>query len=128
MRAKIVVLALAWSACGEPAPQESKSPPATPVAESPAPLAPPPLSIRDNLVDCAGAIAAEGNLDPLVDPSTGAPAENALWTVLALMDKEPGLAGQAGRDAAVEAKARWGVKPVAERASRTSACMKQFGG
>ena len=56
-----------------------------------------PLSIHDMLVDCAGAIAAEGNVDPLVEPSTGTREENALWTVLALMDKEPGLFGVAGR-------------------------------
>lgn len=124
MRVTIVMFALALAACGEPAQQASKSPPATPVAEAPAPITP-PLSIRDNLVDCAGAIAAEGNVDPLVDPSTGTAAENTLWTVLALMDKEPGLAGQAGREAAAEAKTRWQAKPAAERATRSSACMKE---
>lgn len=127
MRVKIIVLALALSACGEPPQKSSAPPPASPAAEPPAP-APAPLSIRDNLVDCAGAIAAEGNVDPLVDPSTGTPAENALWTVLALMDKEPGLAGQAGREAAAEAKTRWLAKPAAERTARSSACVKQFGG
>jgi hypothetical protein len=59
-----LLLVLAVAACGEP-PVSSEKTAA-------------PLSIRDMLIDCAGAIAAEGNVDPLVEPSTGTREENAL--------------------------------------------------
>jgi hypothetical protein len=80
-----IALALTMTACREPT-QPTEAPDET----SPA------LTIHDVLIDCAGAIAADGNVDPLVEPSTGTREENALWTVLALMDKEPGLLGAGG--------------------------------
>jgi hypothetical protein len=115
MRGKTLVLLLA--ACGEPAQQqiETNPPPA-------------PMSIRDMLVDCAGAIAAEGNVDPLVEPSIGSGAENALWSVLALMDKERGLFGVAGRQAAARSKTEWHTKSGPERTARAAECTRRFGG
>ena len=119
MRVKTLLLALAVAACGEPAQQ-------TDTSNTPQQAA--PMSIHDMLVDCAGAIAAEGNVDPLVEPSTGAREENALWTVLALMDKEPGLFGMAGRQAAAQSKTVWQGKAAPERATRAAECMRRFGG
>ena len=112
-----IALALIMTACREPT-----QPPEAPSEESPA------LAIHDMLIDCAGAIAAEGNVDPLVEPSTGTREENALWTVLALMDKEPGLLGPAGRDVAARSKAAWQLKPEPERTARAAECMMRFGG
>ena len=86
------------------------------------------LSIHDMLIDCAGAIAAEGNIDPLVEPSTGTREENALWTVLALMDKEPGLFGVAGRQEAARSRMAWQTKSAPERTARAAECMTRFGG
>jgi hypothetical protein len=80
------------------------------------------------LVDCAGAIAAEGAVDPMADPSTGSPAENTYFTVLALMDKEPGLEGVAGREAAKAARDSWTAKPGEERAARAAECTSRFAG
>ena len=102
MRGHALALALALGACGEP-PEQAKA------------TGEPPL-------------AAEGNIDPLVEPSTGTREENALWTVLALMDKEPGLFGAAGREAAAVSKNTWQTKSGPERAARAAECMQRFGG
>jgi hypothetical protein len=123
MRTKIVLIVLASAACGE-AEQQTSAPPPDVVTEAPAA----PMSIHDLLVDCAGAIAAEGNVDPLVEPSIGSGAENALWTVLALMDKEPGLFGVAGRQAAARSKTVWQAKSGPERTARAAECTQRFGG
>ena len=107
VRGKALLFVLAAAACGEPAQAPTASGEKTTA----------PLSIHDMLVDCAGAIAAEGNVDPLVNPSTGTREENALWTVLALMDKEPGLFGVAGRQAAAQSRMVWQTKsPSGQRA------------
>ena len=118
LRGHALALALALGACGEP-PEQAKATGEPPLAA---------LSIHDMLVNCAGAIAAEGNIDPLVEPSTGTREENALWTVLALMDKEPGLFGAAGREAAAVSKNTWQTKSGPERAARAAECMQRFGG
>lgn len=95
-------------------------------AQPPAPTA--ELSVRDTLIDCAGAIAAEGAVDPMADPSTGSAAENTYFTVLALMDKEPGLEGTAAREAARAARDSWAAKPDEERAARAAECTSRFAG
>ena len=107
---------LAVAACGEP-PEQAKAPSEPPLTA---------LSIHDMLVNCAGAMAAAGTVDPLVEPSTGTREEDALWTVLALMDKEPGLFGAAGREAAAGSKAIWETKPEAARTARAAECMQRF--
>ena len=118
MRGTTLLFVLVVPACSEPAQEPTGSSDTLTTA----------LSIHDLLVDCAGAIAAEGNVDPLMEPSTGTREENALWTVLALMDKEPGLFGAAGREAAALSKSQWQMKAGAERAARAAECMTRFGG
>jgi len=120
MRVRTLLLVLAVTACGERAQRaETEAPPPPPAA---------PMSVHDMLVDCAGAIAAEGRVDPLVEPSPGAREEDALWTVLALMDKEPGLFGMAGRQAAAQSKTLWEAKAGPERTARAAECMQRFSG
>ena len=118
MHRQILPLVLAIAACGELT--------QAPIVSGKKTAA--PLSIHEMLVDCAGAIAAEGNVDPLVEPSTGTREENALWTVLALMDKEPGLFGVAGRQAAAQSRMVWQAKSALERTARAAECMTRFGG
>ena len=107
------LLTLCLASCGQP-------------DQTPAPAA--ELSVRDTLIDCAGAIAAEGAVDPMADPSTGSAAENTYFTVLALMDKEPGLEGAAGREAARIASENWAAKSGEERAARAAHCTRRFAG
>ncbi|MET0182319.1 MAG: hypothetical protein ABW199_05480 [Caulobacterales bacterium] len=124
------VAALALAACGQTE-VELEQPKQAPIetAQPDAPsTVPPTMSTHDMLVDCAGAIAAAGDVDPMQEPHLDTPAENNLWTVLALMDKEPGLEGSAGRQSAVMSKENWEQRPTAEAAARGSECMAHFGG
>jgi hypothetical protein len=58
MRETTLLLVLAVAACGEPAQEPTASSDRIVTA----------LSVHDLLVDCAGAIAAEGDVDPLWNP------------------------------------------------------------
>ena len=115
--------------CGQSAPEV----PASPSTATPAPDVPstPPLvelGPRQLLLECAGAIAAQSGLDPLADPSLGTAEENAYFTVLALMDKEPGLAGMEGRKAAAASRDAWDARSPQQRAARASECLTRFPG
>lgn len=124
MRWLIFICALAAASCGQ-APQD-KAPTPAPEASLPPPLA--ELGPRDALLDCAGAVAAQARLDPLADPSLGTPEENVYFTVLALMDKEPGLEGDAGRQAAAASRDAWLQRSTEARAARAGECMTRFAG
>ncbi len=117
---------LATAACGQTvsAPPEAAAP-AAPAADV-STTVPPTMSTHDMLVDCAGAVAAAGDVDPMVEPQADTPAINNLWTVLALMDKEPGLEGLEGRRQAVASRARWEGRPQAEAQVRADECMAHF--
>lgn len=114
-----IALALCIAGCG----QNAQAPPAD---ETPTPAV--EMSVRDTLIDCAGAIAAEGAVDPMADPSTGSDAENAYFIVLALMDKEPGLEGAAGREAARTARDGWMARSAEEVEARATECATRFAG
>lgn len=91
----------------------------------------PPLAELDPprlLLECAGAIAAQSGLDPLADPTLGTTEENAYFTVLALMDKEPGWAGMEGRQAAASSRDAWAARSPQQRAARASECLERFPG
>lgn len=115
-----VALVLCIAGCGQTAP--------APADETQAPAPAVELSVRDMLVDCAGAIAAQGGLDPVADPSTGSDAENTYFTVLALMDKEPGLEGASGREAARTARDAWMATSADELTARAAECTTRFAG
>lgn len=77
-------------------------------AEEAGPLSLASMSPRDALIDCAGAVTAQNGVKPLAgSPSTGSTAENRYFSILALMDKEPGLEGESGRAASAASRDRW---------------------
>lgn len=124
MRRFILVCAVLAASCGQ-APQQDNARPAPEVTTPPALSE---LSPRDALLDCAGAIVAQAGLDPMADPSLDTPEENVYFTVLALMDKEPGLEGQAGRQAAATSRDGWAQRSANQRTARASECTTRFGG
>ena len=123
MRQLILVCAVLAASCEKP--QQDKASPA-PEVVAPAPLS--ELRPREALLDCAGALVAQAGLDPLADPSLDTPEENAYFTVLALMDKEPGLEGQAGRRAAATSRDAWMLRSADRRAARAAECSARWPG
>jgi hypothetical protein len=123
MKRLVLAAAFVLAACSPPAPApQAEAPPAEPVVTAASPLT------AAQLVDCGGAIAAAGNVDPATPPTTDTPASNAVWTILALLDKEPGLAGEAGRREVASAKERWAARPKEDLATTAAACTARFPG
>jgi hypothetical protein len=81
------------------------------------------------LASCAGAVAAYGGLDVLEYPS-GASGEWAplLGAILEQLNREEGLEGMTGRDAANAARAFWRGRPRAAQEARVADCRTRFGG
>lgn len=117
---------LALAACGQPAEApkaDTETPPAEPVITETTPLT------TAQLVDCGGALAASGNIEIAASgPTKDTPEENRVWTVLALLDKEPGYSGDAakGRADVVASRDAWKAKPKEELAAAASACTVRF--
>jgi hypothetical protein len=87
------------------------------------------MSPRDALLDCAGAVTAESSVDPLTaSPTTGSAAENTYFVILALMDKEPDLLGEAGRNAAAVSRDTWLARSAEARTARAGECMARWPG
>ncbi len=126
MRQLVVICALFAAACGQTTSEDKTRPAPVPEATNPPPLA--QMSPREALLDCAGAIVAHAGLNPTADPSLGTPEENAYFTVLALMDREPGLEGQAGRQAAAASSDAWMQRSADQRAARAGECMTRWPG
>lgn len=118
----IAICVLVLAGCERPA-QEAPTP--VPVAPPLPPLS--ELSPRDALIECAGAIVAQAGLDPHADPSLDTPEENAYFVVLALMDKERGLEGVAGRETAAASSDAWLQRSAEQRSARASQCQARFG-
>lgn len=81
------------------------------------------------LADCAGAVAAQGGLNPLTHPE-GASGDwaPALTSILTRLHVEPGLQGMTGRYAASAARAYWAGRPRAARTAAATRCRDRFGG
>jgi hypothetical protein len=81
------------------------------------------------LASCAGAVAAYGGLDVLAYPS-GASGEWAplLGAILEQLNREEGLEGMTGRDAANAARSFWRGRPRAAQEARVADCRTRFGG
>lgn len=87
----------------------------------------PEASMAQDLSNCAGAVAAQGNLDVLTHPR-GATGEWApvLGAILNALNREEGVEGMTGRYAASAAKGFWEERPAAERAAAANACRVRF--
>lgn len=84
-------------------------------------------SQAQDLSNCAGAVAAVGNLDVLTYPR-GASGEWApvLGRILEALNREEGVEGMTGRYAASAAKGFWQEQPAAERAAAANECRARF--
>ncbi len=85
-------------------------------------------SLAQDLSNCAGAVAAVGNLDVLTYPR-GASGEWAplLGRILDALNREEGVEGMTGRYAASAAKGFWQEQPAAERTAAANQCRTRFG-
>ena len=85
-------------------------------------------SQAQDLSNCAGAVAAQGNLDVLNFPS-GAEGEWAavLGRILEALNRVEGLEGITGRYAASAAKGFWAEQPPRARQAAANACRVRFG-
>jgi hypothetical protein len=85
-------------------------------------------SQAQDLSNCAGAVAAQGNLDVLTYPR-GASGEwaDVLGRILERLNREEGVEGMTGRYAASAAKGHWAEQPAAERAAAANECRSRFG-
>jgi hypothetical protein len=84
-------------------------------------------SQAQDLSNCAGAVAAQGNLDVLIYPR-GASGEwaSVLGRILEALNREEGVEGMTGRYAASAAKGFWQEQPAAERAAAANECRARF--
>jgi hypothetical protein len=84
-------------------------------------------SQAQELSNCAGAVAAQGNLDVLTYPR-GASGEwaSVLGRILEALNREEGVEGMTGRYAASAAKGFWQEQPAAERAAAANQCRARF--
>lgn len=127
-RIAIAVIAACLAACSPPSAPETpatEAPPAEPAITATSPMT------AAQLVDCAGAIAAAGNVEIGDAPTADTPASNSVWTILALLDKEAeyGSANAAKARADVAAaRDAWKAKPAAELATEAAACTTRFPG
>jgi hypothetical protein len=87
----------------------------------------PDASLAQDLSSCAGAVAAQGDLDVLNYPR-GASGEWAptLGAILEALNREEGVEGMTGRYAASAAKGFWAEQPAAERRAAANACRTRF--
>jgi len=84
-------------------------------------------SMAQDLSNCAGAVAAVGNLDVLTYPR-GATGEWSLvlGRILDALNVEEGVEGMTGRYAASAAKGFWLEQPAADRTAAANQCRARF--
>ena len=88
----------------------------------------PEASLAQDLANCAGAVAAFGNLDVLNYPQ-GASGEWAplLGAILDALNREQGLEGMTGRYAASAARSYWTEQSHALQHAAAITCRARFG-
>lgn len=87
----------------------------------------PAASQAQDLTNCAGAVAAEGNLDVLTYPR-GASGDWApvLGAILTRLNREPGVEGMTGRYAASAARSFWAEQTPSERTAAAEQCRTRY--
>jgi len=87
----------------------------------------PEASQAQDLANCAGAVAAQGNLDVLAYPR-GASGDWApvLGAILDAMNREEGVEGMTGRYAASAARSYWSEQPRAQREAAANSCRARY--
>lgn len=87
----------------------------------------PSASQAQDLTNCAGAVAAFGNLDVLSYPR-GASGEWAvvLGSILTRLNREPGVEGMTGRYAASAARSYWSEQPRAAQQTAATQCRSRY--
>lgn len=94
---------------------------------SPAAAQSPNRSQAQDLSNCAGAVAATGNLDVLTYPN-GASGEwsELLGRILERLNREDGVQGMTGRYAASAAKSYWLEQSASARNEAANACRVRY--
>lgn len=88
----------------------------------------PNASQAQELSNCAGAIAAHANLDPLTfQPGAGGEWGQALARVLEALNREEAMQGMTGRYAASAARTHWAEQPRAAREAAANQCRANYG-
>lgn len=87
----------------------------------------PDASQAQDLSICAGAVAAQGNLDVINYPN-GASGEwsDLLGRILELLNREEGVEGMTGRYAASAAKDFWSEQSASEREAAANTCRERY--
>jgi hypothetical protein len=88
---------------------------------------PPNASQAQELANCAGAVAAVGNLDVVAFPA-GAEGEWApvMARILEALNAQPGVEGITGRYAASAARGHWLEQPRAEQERAANECRRRY--
>lgn len=96
---------------------------------APAAAQSPDASQAQDLSNCAGAVAAVGDLD-VVNYPRGADGEwaDVLGRILERLNREEGVEGMTGRYAASAAKDFWREQPRAEREAAAEQCRERYAG
>ena len=86
-------------------------------------------SLAQDLSTCAGAVAAQANVN-LLTYELGGSGELAplLDAILRRLNVEPNLEGMTGRSAAADAKRYWVEQPRRRRQAAINRCRTRFGG
>ncbi|WP_395644998.1 hypothetical protein [Terricaulis sp.] len=87
----------------------------------------PNASQAQDLTNCAGAVAAYGDLDVLAYPR-GASGEwpVVLGSILTRLNREPGVEGMTGRYAASAARSYWAEQPRAAQQTAATQCRARY--
>jgi len=95
------------------------------LAQTPSPSA----SLAQDLSSCAGAVAAQANIDVLTyAPGGSHELAPLLDAILARLNVEPGVEGMTGRYAAADARRFWAEQSARRRGAAVNRCRTRFGG
>ena len=86
-------------------------------------------SLAQDLSSCAGAVAAEADINVLTYAPGGSHELSPLLdAILARLNVEPGVEGMTGRYAAADARRFWADQSARRRQAAVTRCRTRFGG